>query len=64
MSVNVPATIWHDQSGLVEYGSDGPNDIVDTADEHLVDTAGIQIVDTGVTATLIPATVWQEDDSL
>ncbi len=64
MSVNTPVTVWRDQSGLTEYGTDGPNDIVDTLNNNLVDTLGNQIVDTGVTATTIPATIWEEDDSL
>jgi len=64
MAVDVPQTVWRDQSGLSEYGSDGPNYIVDTADFYLVDPSGFYITDTGVTATLIPATEWSEDDSL
>lgn len=64
MSVDTPQTVWRSTNGLVEYGTDGPNDIVDPSDNHLVDTNGNQIVDTGVLATLIPSTVWEEDDSV
>jgi len=64
MAVDVPQTAWRDQNGLTEYGSDAPNYIVDTTDFYLVDPSGFYIVDTGVTATLIPATVWEEDDSV
>lgn len=64
MSVNLPATIWQDPGGLVEFGSDGPFYIVDPSGTFLVDPSTIFIVDTGVTADLIPATVWSEDDSV
>lgn len=64
MAVNVPVSVWRDQSGLYEYSSEGPNDIVDTVDDNLVDTDGNQIVDTGVLATLIPASEWIEDDEV
>jgi len=64
MSVGVPVTIYRDQSGLTEYTSEGANYIVDTTDTFLVDTNGDNIVDTGVLATLIPQTVWTEDNSI
>lgn len=64
MSVDVPVTVWRDTNGLTEYSTEAANDIVDTLDNNLVDTVGNQIVDTGVVATLIPATAWEEDDSL
>jgi len=64
MAVNVPVTIYRDTNGLTEYSSDGVNDIVDTLGNNLVDPSGNQVVDTGVVATLIPATSWEKDDSL
>ncbi len=64
MPTTPPQTIWRDPSGLTEYGTDGPNNIVDTSGNFLVDTSGNFIVDTGVTATLIPATEWIEDNSI
>lgn len=64
MAVNVPATTWRDTNGLTEFSSEGANDIVDTLGNNLVDTLDNQIVDTGVIATVIPATEWEEDDSL
>jgi hypothetical protein len=63
MAVNVPQTIWRDPSGLVEYGNDGPNNIIDTLGNFIVDPSSNFIVDTGITATLIPGTIWEEDDS-
>lgn len=64
MATNEPQTIWQDTNGLTEFSSDGPNYIVDMADFYLVDTAGFYVTDTGVTANLIPSTVWVTDDSL
>jgi len=64
MSVDTPQTVWRDTNGLTEYGSDGPNYVIDTTDFYLVDPSGFYITDTGVTATLIPGTVWSEDDSV
>jgi len=64
MSVNTPQTQWRETNGLVDYGSEEPNNIVDNLGNFLVDPSGNFIVDTGVTATLIPATVWEEDDAL
>lgn len=64
MSVNVPVTVYRDTSGLTEYSGEGVNNIVDTLGNFLVDTGGNQIVDTGVVATLIPSTIWEEDNSL
>lgn len=64
MSVDLPVTEWQDNSGLIEFGSSGVNDIVDTLDNNLADPSGNLIVDTGVTATLIPSTVWEEVDNV
>lgn len=64
MSVDAPQTQWRDPSGLVTFTNEDPNNIVDTADNYLVDPSGNFIVDTGVVETLIPATVWEEDDSV
>lgn len=64
MAVNVPTTQWRDTSGLTEYSSSGVYNIVDTTATFLVDPSGVFIVDTGVLATLIPSTVWVEDDSI
>lgn len=64
MAISEPQTIWRDTSGLTEYSSDGPNNIVDTLGNLLVDPSGNFVVDTSVVATLIPATVWEEDDSI
>lgn len=64
MSVDVPATVWRDTNGLSEYSNTGVDYIVDTTNFYLVDTVGFYIVDTGVAANLIPATIWEEDDSI
>lgn len=64
MAVDIPQTSWRDTNGLTEYGSQGPNYIVDTVGFYLVDVSGFYIVDTGVTATLIPSTTWIGDDSI
>lgn len=63
MSVNIPVTEWRPTDGNSEYDNIGVNFIVDPSVTYLVDPSGIYIVDTGVTATLIPATIWEEDDS-
>lgn len=64
MSTDVPVSIWRDTDGLTDYSSGDVSYIVDTLGINLVDTAGIGIVDTGVVATLIPSTIWEEDDSV
>lgn len=64
MSVDVPQTAWRSTNGLVDYGSESPNNIVDASGNYLVDPSGNFIVDTGVIANLIPATVWEQDDSI
>lgn len=64
MAVDVPQTVWRDTNGLSEYSNTGVDYIVDTTSFYLVDTLGFYIVDTGVTENLIPATVWEEDDSI
>lgn len=64
MAVDVPVTVWRDTDGLSEYSNTGVNYIVDTADFYLVDPSGYYIVDTGVSRTLIPDTIWEEDDSI
>lgn len=63
MSTNVPATIWQGGDGT-EYANTGVNNIADTAGELFVDTVGIEVVDTGVTVTPVPASIWSEDDSI
>jgi len=64
MAVDVPATRWQSQDGLSDFGSDGPNNIVDSNGDYLVDPSGDYIVDTGVVNNRIPATVWISDDSM
>lgn len=64
MAVDVPVTVWRNTSGLGEYDNTGANYIVDTADFYLTDPSGYYIVDTGVTFNNIPATEWEEDNSI
>lgn len=64
MAVNVPQTVWQDTQGITDFSNTGINNIVDTLEVFLVDPSGIFIVDTGVTAISIPATIWSEDDSI
>lgn len=63
MSVNTPVTKWRPTDGNSEYDNTGINFIVDPSATYLVDPSGVYVVDTGVTATLISATIWDEDDS-
>lgn len=63
MSTNVPATVWTDPVREVEFSSGAEVNIVDTVGQLLVDTVAVEVVDTGVTATYMPATTWTEDDS-
>lgn len=60
----VPASTWRTTTGLNESTSDGPFDISDPQGDLLVDTLGNQVVDTGVTMDIIPASDWEEDDSI
>jgi len=64
MSVNVPVTVYRNTNGLTEFTNEGINDIVDSSANNLVDTDGNDIVDTGVVATLIPPTTYEENDGL
>lgn len=61
---NPPATIWRATSGNNDSVSYGPDFIVDTAGNLLVDPQGNFVIDTGITMPLIPATIWEEDDSI
>lgn len=64
MSTNVPPTIWQDTQGLNEYTGEGIDYVVSNTNVYLVDPSSTYIVDTGVVTTMIPATVWSEDDSI
>lgn len=64
MSTNVPQTVWRDTNGLTEYSGGAIRYIVDTLGAFLVDPSATFIIDTGVIADLIPATVWEENDSV
>lgn len=59
-----PVTIWAPTNGLSEFNGGDQFYIDDPSDFYLVDTTGAYITDTGVTQTLIPATVWTEDNSV
>lgn len=63
MSTNTPVTVWRDTQGLNEYGSNGPNNIIDPSSNFLIDPSLNQIIDTGVLITRIPSTTWVEDES-
>lgn len=64
MATNVPVTTWQDTQGVYEFTGEGVDYIADTTGALLVDPSLTYIVDTGVSATLIPDTVWREDDSI
>lgn len=64
MSVDVPVSIWQENSGATEFSNVGVDNIVDPSGTFLVDPSGVFIVDTGVLRTPIPATVWVERDDL
>jgi len=64
MAVDVPQTVWQATDGLSDFHNEGANNIVDTLGNYLVDPSGNFIVDTGVVQTLIPSTIWEEDDSV
>lgn len=71
MSTNVPLTVWSPSDGNGEYTVGASSFLVDpvTPTSFIVDPAGtlaspIFEVDTGVTLTTIPQTVWQERDDL
>lgn len=58
------ATVWRATNGLSDFGSTSPSNIVDTLGDFLVDSLGIFVVDTGIINTLIPPTVWEEDNTV
>lgn len=63
MPTNVPVTVWQPTDGLSDFSSSGGTfNIDDPSAVFLVDPSGIFIVDTGVTQTIIPGTVWSEND--
>ncbi len=64
MAVDEPVTIWRDTQGLSEFSNTGVNYIDDPGGFYLVDPTSFYIVDTGVTQTLIPATIWEEEDNI
>lgn len=64
MSVDVPVTTWQSTSGLNDFSNGAINNIVDPSGTFLVDPSGTFIVDTGVIDNLIPATEWEEDNSV
>lgn len=62
MSVSVPVTIWSPTSGNGEYSLTSTAFIDDTVGVFLVDTVGNSVIDTGVVFTIIPVTLWAEND--
>lgn len=64
MSENVPVTTWQPTSGNGEFSLSGINYIVDNLNNNLADPTGNLIVDTGVTFTQIPTTIWSENDDV
>lgn len=64
MATDVPQTVWQPTDGLSEFGNETPNNIVDNLSNYLVDPSGNFIVDTGVIQTLIPSTIWEENDAI
>lgn len=58
-AVDEADTIWQPSSPLIgEYAIATASDIDDPSGVLLVDPSAVQIVDTGATFTLIPASVW------
>lgn len=57
-------SIWRPTNGLSEFGNRSADNIVDPSGVFLVDPSGVFIIDTGVTETLIPSTIWEENDSI
>lgn len=64
MAVDVPDTVWRKTNGLNDSESTGETFIVDTTGDYLVDPDGDYVVDTGIEMAQIPATEWEEDDSI
>lgn len=58
-----PVSIWQPTTGNGEYSLTGVNNIDDASGNLLVDPSSVQIVDTGVTFTQIPSSIWTENDS-
>jgi hypothetical protein len=63
MAVNVPATVWRGADNS-EYSNGSSSNIADSSLNQLVDSSGVFVVDTGVTQTPVPATVWAENDGV
>lgn len=63
MPVNVPVTIWRPTNGNGEAVSVGVSGLVDLTASTLVDLTGSPLVSTGTDFTLVPQTIWTQDDS-
>jgi len=64
MSTNTPISIWRTTDGNTDNVYTGLTFIVDTDDNNLVDPSGDYIIDTGVEMTIIPSSVWEENDGV
>lgn len=64
MSTNVPVSVWQPTSGNGEYSLTGVSNIDDSSGNLLVDPSAVQIVDTGVSFTQIPTSIWTENNGL
>ena len=63
MSGVVPATVWAPTDGNSEASVPGVAEIVDASGLLLVDSSANIIADSGNAFTIIPVTVWTEDNS-
>ncbi len=57
---SVPATVWRNDG---EYSPTSAADVVDSVGVFLADTDGNLVVDTALTATPLPSTVWSKNES-
>lgn len=63
VSPNGPATIWRKTNGLNDNKQTGLIFIIDPQGDFLVDPQGDNVIDTGVEMNVIPASIWEKDDS-
>lgn len=64
MSVDVPVTIWRPTDGNSEMGQSDNGNIVTLSGVLITVLNGSQLVIDSGTSTPVPATIWEQDDSI
>lgn len=64
MATNVPATIWKPTDGNSEMGQSDSANITTLSGLLITTLSGLDLIIAPGTSTLIPATVWIENDGI